>query len=119
MGKIIKWSGVQGTWSREFTDEDEKPKCLKDMKLPDWYEIVVEFKSSGYSDPGCISGPVERCYPPEGDDERELEEAYINDEDRKIELSKEIQEKVFDEFSEEIQEVELSNDGPDYDDRDD
>ena len=32
--------------------------------------LVLPFLSSGYSDPGVCSGPVERCYPPEGDDER-------------------------------------------------
>ena len=34
------------------------------------YDVIVRYK--GYSDPGVLSGPVERCYPPEGEMEIEV-----------------------------------------------
>jgi hypothetical protein len=40
-------------------------------------ELVIDFTSTGYYDPGVRSGPVESCYPPEGDDERKVEAVYI------------------------------------------
>jgi hypothetical protein len=33
----------------------------------DCLEISIDLEYSGYSDPGCSSGPVEVCYPPEGE----------------------------------------------------
>ena len=41
---------------------DEKEIC--------WIELEIEGTSSGYYDPGCISGPPENWYPEESDDER-------------------------------------------------
>jgi hypothetical protein len=35
-------------------------------------ELEIEFVSSGYIDPGSIAGPPEKCYPPEGDEERTI-----------------------------------------------
>ena len=32
--------------------------------------LNINFLSSGYNDPGVLTGPVETCYPPEYDDER-------------------------------------------------
>ena len=33
-------------------------------------EFLIGFNSQGYEDPGICTGPVENCYPPEGDEER-------------------------------------------------
>ena len=33
-------------------------------------EMIIDFASSGYNDPGRIHGPVETSYPPESSDER-------------------------------------------------
>ncbi len=43
----------------------------------DEIELVIDFLSNGYHDPGRCSGPPEDCYPPEGEDEREIEDAHI------------------------------------------
>ena len=34
--------------------------------------LTLKFKVRGSSDPGCTYGPPERCYPPEGEEEREV-----------------------------------------------
>ena len=35
--------------------------------MPDGREVDVTLMFSGYYDPGNISGPIDRCYPPEGE----------------------------------------------------
>ena len=40
--------------------------------------ITIDFTSSGYYDPGKTSGLPENCYPPEGDDERTVEDATFS-----------------------------------------
>ena len=52
MSNVRKWSG-QGCYVTEI----------------DGVEYEVEYDYEGYYDPGVCSGPVERCYPPEGDHE--------------------------------------------------
>jgi hypothetical protein len=52
-----------------------KAAGLKELEVN---ELEIEFVSSGYSDPGKISGPPDRCYPPESEDERELKYVYLN-----------------------------------------
>jgi len=41
----------------------------------DWAELIIDLRCSGYYDPGQFCGPPERCYPPEGADDREVERA--------------------------------------------
>jgi hypothetical protein len=60
-----------------YLDPAELPDDLvreleKEYPALDEIEMIVEAK--GYEDPGVCSGPPERCYPPEGDDER-----FLND----------------------------------------
>ena len=35
--------------------------------MPDGQEIDVTLNFYGYYDPGCTYGPIDRCYPPEGE----------------------------------------------------
>ena len=51
MSRIKRGSGLFSTTITDDLDE----------------EIDVEVTYQGYSDPGVVSGPVERCYPPEGE----------------------------------------------------
>jgi len=51
-GKIKRYNG-----SDTFTYDDEETGVSYD----------VEYEYEGYYDPGVCSGPVERCYPPEGE----------------------------------------------------
>lgn len=41
-------------------------------------ELVLDFVSSGYYDPGVLLGAPEDCYPPEHEDERIVTGAYIH-----------------------------------------
>jgi len=41
-------------------------------------EVEIHFTCSGYNDPGRSYGPPENCYPPEGDEERELDHLVWN-----------------------------------------
>jgi len=72
--------------------------------------------SSGYYDPGRSSGPVEACYPPEGEDVRELREMEIyyvfGDEEICVVLDtykkdKEVAERIFDKYYDRIEESDL------------
>lgn len=38
----------------------------------DWEELAIEISAKGYYDPGRTYGPPEKCYPPEGSEEREV-----------------------------------------------
>lgn len=51
-----------------------------------YIEIEVGWSYKGYEDPGVCSGPPERCYPPEGEDERTIEHVKIG----KVELPGEV-----------------------------
>ena len=37
------------------------------QKLPNGDEVDVTIKFSGYYDPGNVCGPMDNCYPPEGE----------------------------------------------------
>lgn len=78
-------------------------------------ELLIEYKVSGYYDPGRISGPPEHCYPPESDEEREVEFAsLILDKDVCIKIPSEYMDKIYDAFDEEINKNEF-NPEPEYD----
>ena len=66
----------------ELWIEDGEVLSMSGKMLPDFLflpmfekdmltcELVIEFNSIGYYDPGQFYGPPENCYPPEHDDER-------------------------------------------------
>jgi len=66
------WSGVTGTASEGGI-------------------LEVDFTSSGYEDPGRVYGPPEDCYPPEGEEEREVVTARLFDEELPEEFRKKIE----------------------------
>lgn len=74
-------------------------------------EMTIHFLSSGYYDPGVTWGPMEGSYPPEGEDERVLDRIEIDG----IELPKEIAEKIFEKYQEQVDAVEMEVPEPDYD----
>ena len=57
--------------------QGEGEVCLEEVV------ITANFKMSGYSDSGCISGPPENCYPPEGESEIEVDDEIMFDIDGK------------------------------------
>jgi hypothetical protein len=129
---IRKWHRVPGEFTQEFAFYDGAfrlpcgteigellgPSSMilhKDSEDEETFEFVVSFTSSGYYDPGRVSGPPEDCYPPEGDDEREMSGVKvvwmgISGESRKLDLSESEAQDVFDHFITEIGEVEIDED---------
>jgi hypothetical protein len=80
-------------------------------------EITIGFLSSGYYDPGKINGLPENCYPPEGEDERLIDEVRINIGNREVIISGDLAIKLGAYFQDEIDAEEISNeaDEPDWD----
>ena len=132
--RITPWHNVEMELVIEFTAElfdTLKPDVqaeLNPLLPPDWIEDVpielhIEFKSSGYYDPGRWGTRPEDGYPPEGADDRVLqsvylmtlamEDRYVNGHDRrwiddqKIELPRDLQEQLFYHFQKQVDEVEL------------
>ena len=126
------WSNVSGELAIElyandgdavdtiFDASDDKPvPAITPDMVPkiqeDSYDLVIDFVSSGYYDSGRTSGPPENCYPPEGDEDRELVAAYLNHYvtidgtmvTTRIELSPEKMSELFNHFEDKINEVEL------------
>jgi hypothetical protein len=83
--RIQKWSNVMGSVALSLDGLElsrEAWNALEPFRTEDRDECLeVEFTSSGYYDPGVTSGPVDRCYPPEGDDEREIESMQLEGEE--------------------------------------
>ena len=102
------WS-IRGTFGAEFYLDGEVVKLTSNDTIvpisPSYKEgeIIIEFTSNGYYDAGSWENP------PEGGDERLMEEVYILDIDNKpIRLPKNVQEKLFDHFEKEVQATELN-----------
>jgi hypothetical protein len=143
MGKIHRWRNRPGHICIEIVvgDDDKWMDVHTEKELPDsvqkeldalygkndpkradklWGEIVIKFVSSGYYDPGRTYGDPYHCYPPEGDDERELDGlAIVNSLDG---LSKKASQELFDFYEDEIYDVQIDTEPdepeyePDYDD---
>jgi len=58
MGRIEHYTG-KGSVQINFGEDEQ-------------IALVIHFRVAGWSDPGQTYGPPERCYPPEGDEEREV-----------------------------------------------
>lgn len=90
-------------------------------KFPDQYaELVINFNSQGYSTPASMyGGPDHLGWPEEGDDERTLIGAYLEGVGKvHFDIPPELANELFDQYIEQIHEVELSDydDDPGYDD---
>jgi hypothetical protein len=118
---IQKWSGVPGQFVAELhvqngeiydahSDKQLEVDLGISLEQDESYELVIEFRSEGYYDPGVVSGPPERCYPPEGDDERSLDGMTLTGEKGDMELSQETQEELFEYYRSEVEDVEIDKD---------
>jgi hypothetical protein len=82
------------------------------------WELIINFHSAGYYDPGRTYGPPENCYPPEGDDERTFVSAYIlrtgpsGEPPARFEIPHKIQSAMFYKYENAIYAVELPADDP-------
>ncbi len=118
-----KWSNVKGNvYIDVFVDldykwySDEKEVPVSTIVKPGEYELEIKFSSSGYWDSGNPYGRIDTCYPPEGDEERTLDEACLAG--MEDSLPKDVQEKLFEHFYKEVSEQEIdeyANDPDDYD----
>jgi|APSaa5957512535_1039671.scaffolds.fasta_scaffold181764_1 hypothetical protein len=118
------WSNVAGQFSIEIYVSCKSVLDINDNIIPelqeqllyfsdadDTAELIIDFRSSGYDDPGSMyGGPDNLGYAPEGDDERLLETAYLKLDDVELPLTKEQQDLLFDRYSDEINDVELEED---------
>lgn len=113
-----KWSNVAGQFTVEVYLDDEvvrdahNDKEIKPLAgyvgLDDAYELVIDFRSSGYYDSGSMYGGADNLgYPPESDDERLLECAYLTDGNEKVKLPQATQDALFDLFLDKIEDVEI------------
>ncbi len=90
--------------------------------------VEVNFSSSGYYDPGVCSGPPERCYPPEGSDERTIDSVDITppivgapgyDNRHRVVLDDQEAGAIFDRYEDKINDQDLGDhDSEDYRDYD-
>jgi hypothetical protein len=115
------WTNVAGQFSIEIYVDKKQILDIDDNPIPelmpqrlyfsdedDAAELIIDFRSSGYDDPGSMyGGPDNLGYPPEGDDERLLESAHLKLDGVELELTKEQQDKLFDRYEDEIHDVEL------------
>lgn len=83
-------------------------------KVPDQYgELVLHFRSQGYHEPmSMYGGPDNLGWPEEYDDERTLLQAVLEAGGKKIEIPAPLNEELFQQYINEVNEEEL----PDYDD---
>jgi len=150
MGKKSSWSGADTMWwpaaavvqdkritRIEFENEvvlspeltakitSEVGDVVPDEENEVCLEFGFKFDYSGYYDPGVCSGPVERCYPPEGDDERLVTGVVITFTDQNrddVDLSEKTSEELgnLEEVSKALYDQEIDKerdyDPPDYND---
>jgi len=90
-----------------FYNKEEEENVIEEA------ELSVDYHVSGYYDPGRTYGPPEDCYPPEGDEERNVEGAtLVFTKDVLLEIPKEHLGKIQDAFDDEINRKDF--DPPDY-----
>lgn len=106
MGKIVRWNKV-GTWTTDLDLDGTEPYFNLAQRVaasPD--EVVklsIEFRSKGYHDSGSGIG-----YPPEGEDIRTLEKAYLVGSRGEVELPRHLAQGLFNQYEKQIDQVELS-----------
>lgn len=118
-----RWSNVPGSITRELYlhdgvaldahDEDRELPAELAAFVPadESTELVVAFQSSGYYDPGSMYGGWQNLgSPPEGEDERTLDEAYLLVNDQRVKLPQELQHALFSVYESEVNEQEIDTD---------
>jgi hypothetical protein len=108
--KMSKWKNVPGQFNIELEyqpeigvfDLDGKHLPMLTPYLKGDGELVIHWLSSGYYDSGSMyGGPDNLGWPPEGDEERTLSNAYIHA-DSTIDLPKDVQQELFDVYEKKI-----------------
>ena len=111
-----KYYWIKDSWGKRVISTDLNNFFNNIAKNGETAEIEIEATSTGYADPGKTSGPPDDCYPPEEEDEREVQSVKITfyDEDGEPVVTNELINFCTDlferEFSEEIDDVEIDID---------
>lgn len=103
------WFHVRGQYSVEMGLIPGTPPAIQ-AALPAYlegWELVIQWQSSGYYDPGVRSGPAENCYPPEGDEERTFLSASMWDGENTVPLDGVLGETLFEICLPEIRDQDL------------
>jgi hypothetical protein len=81
--------------------------------------LTLDCQSTGYYDPGRLTGPYEDCYPPEGEDERDIVSATLTHPAGVVEIrDRSTLDELYSRFQSRIEAEEVSPDD-DYEDFDD
>jgi len=105
-----KWKNAPGSFAIELEYQPEvgvfdlngKHLPMLNGFLKSDGELIINWLSSGYYDSGSMYGGSDNLgWPPEGNDERTLNNAYIHA-DSTIDLPKEVQQALFDVYEEKI-----------------
>jgi hypothetical protein len=105
---ILYWFRSKQLLLGKLVANDYLPGLLAYRKqIEDGDELVIEFESSGYYDPGKTYGPPENCYPPEGDDEREVTDVYIFSDGHRYAIDQSLWEDIEELFRDQIEEAEI------------
>lgn len=110
---IRRWRDVPGSIAVEIyfadgkvydaRDDKEVPELASVVKDDKSYELVINFRSTGYYDPGSMYGGWQNLgNPPEGDDERTLDVAYLTCDKQRIELPQDVQQQLLERFQDRV-----------------
>lgn len=81
-------------------------------------DLEIDYDVRGYYDPGRTYGPPEYCYPPEGDEEREITgSGIVFSKEAIVDIPSEYYNKIYDVFEKEITDKDFESyddDGPEY-----
>ena len=81
---------------------------MGNVKDGDSYELTIDFRSSGYYDPVDLSGPPEKCYPPGGAEDREMEVMTLSTGNNKeVKLRHDEMREMFEIYRDGVEDVEL------------
>lgn len=111
------WNSVPGVFSIEVMNIDDYAHDIDGNSLPmlggfvsseEYPELVIEFVSSGHYEPASMYGGADRTgWPESGAEDRELTVAYLLDGKNRLELPRDVQEKLFKHYREQVYSADL------------
>ncbi len=114
--RVSEWTNERGTVYLDLICEDGKVwedgfelECLAGVVNTDG-QMIIEFLSTGYEDSGQLYGPPEKCYPPEGSDERTLDKVSVETVYDTIRLTPKQANIIFDIYETDVYEADLDCD---------